>query len=492
MLILIIVINIFYLVLALGMTRVYVQEVDQTLNLKLATNIVRDGWLTHGDIDQAINRISAINPRIEIYVLDRSGKILNSSVPAETVERKSVSLAPIAAFLDQSQSPPILGDDPRDSTRQKIFSAAPLYNGDALAGYAYVVVGGKQYDSVISMLQSSYMLRLGLGTMAGGLLIVIAAGMASFYFLTRRLRRVAEQVATFSCGNDRQASAGAFAKCGSGGDEIDQIAEIFAKMSQRIQHQMQQLVLADQSRRDFLASISHDLRTPLSALQGCIETILMKRNDLTDGQTTKYLTLALKNGQRLRHLVDDLFEFSTLDTGDWPLRTEVFSLADLVQDVCQKFELRAREAGIQLTLDILNGAGLVEGDIGLIERLIDNLIENAIKFTSPPGTVGVRLIPTQNNLIVEVRDTGIGIAETHLPHIFEPFYSINSYEGDAGRGSGLGLAIASRIAGLHHSKIEIESRPGTGTLFRFGLAKFMNDGGTATPSVELLDNGRHC
>jgi signal transduction histidine kinase len=484
MLVLIIVINIFYVVLALRTTRIYLQEVDQTLNLNVAANIVNDGWLSHGDVDQAINRISAVNPRIELYVLDPSGNILNSSGLVETVERKSVSLAPIAAFLDQSQKPPILGDDPRDSMRQKIFSVAPVHNGGALAGYLYVVVGGRRYDSVISMLQNSYALRLGLRTMVGGLLVVIAAGLGSFYFLTRRLRRLASQVASFRCGDDRQASADALAKCGSSGDEIDQIAETFATMLRRIDHQMGQLTLADQSRRDFLASVSHDLRTPLSALQGCIETILMKIDNLTKEQTTKYLTLAFKNGERLRDLVDDLFEFSTLDTGDWPLRAEVFSLSDLVQDVCQKFELRAREAGIQLTLNILNRVGLVEGDIGLVERLIDNLIDNAIKFTPPPGSVCVRLISARDQLIVEVRDTGIGIAETDLPHIFEPFYSIN-HGGETRHGAGLGLAIASRIAGLHHSKIEIESTPGGGTLFRFGLAKLASGGG-------LRDNGRHC
>jgi signal transduction histidine kinase len=96
----------------------------------------------------------------------------------------------------------------------------------------------------------------------------------------------------------------------------------------------------------------------------------------------------------------------------------------------------------------------------------------------------VRLIPAQDHYLVGVRDTGIGIAEAHLPHIFEPFYSVN-HDGEARRAVGLGLAIASRIAEFHHRKIEIESTPGSGTVFSFGLAKLANGGG-------LRDNGGHC
>ncbi len=417
--------------------------------------------------DQAVNTIGAVNPRIEIYLLDLSGNILSYSGSQENIKRKSISVAPIRAFLEQTQNPPILGDDPRDVNERKIFSVAQIYNGSALAGYVYVVVGGQKYDSVISVLQNSYVLRLGLGTMIGGLIIVIAVGLVSFYFLTRRLRRLAAEVDAFRR-NDGQASSTP-AKMDHTSDEIDQIAETFANMSQRIDNQLHQLKLADQSRRDFLASISHDLRTPLSALQGYIETILMKARLLSREQATAYLRLAFKNGQTLRHLVDHLFEFSTLDTGDWPLRSEVFSLADLVQDVCQKFVLRAREAGIRLTVKMTRGAALVEGDVGLIERVLDNLIDNAIKFTPPGGSVDVRLTAGQNRVTVEIRDTGVGVDCEHLPYIFAPYYSIAPRDNPNG-GAGLGLAIASRIAELHGSKIEVESTPGRGTLFRFALA----------------------
>jgi two-component system, OmpR family, sensor kinase len=487
-LVLIILINIFYVALALEMTRVHVQEIDQTLNRNLAANLVREGWLTF-DIAvnkdlfrQVIDKIGAINPRIEIYTLDLSGTILNCSGPMETLERTSVSLTPIAAFLAQSQAPPIFGDDPRDATRRKIFSVAPISNGHRLAGYIYVVLGGKNYDSVMSMLQNSYVIRLGLWTMAGGFGVVVTAGLAAFHFLTRRLRRLSAQVDAYRRNDDPQANASARSDTSSSGDEIDQIAETFANMSQRIDHQLRQLKLADDSRRTFLASVSHDLRTPLSALQGYIETILMKMDTLSDEQKTKYLSLALNNGEKLRHLIDDLFKFSTLDTGDWPLRREAFSLSDLVQDVCQKFELRARETGIHLTLNILDGATLVDGDLGLIERLLDNLIDNGIKFTGPGGSVRIMLIPAHDGLVVEISDTGIGISEKHLPHIFEPFYSVEPRVGDARGGAGLGLAIASRIAELHHSKIEVESTPGVGTLFRFVMAAVVNRPATITNS----------
>jgi signal transduction histidine kinase len=334
------------------------------------------------------------------------------------------------------------------------------------------------------MLLISYILRLVLGTSVGGLVIVIVAGLASFNFLTRRLRRLANQVDSFRRNDGQQTNNYAVADAGSA-DEIDHIAATFAKMSQRIDNQLYQLKLADESRRDFLASVSHDLRTPLSALRGYIETILMKTDTLSDEQKTRYLTLALKNGEKLHDLVNNLFNFSTIDTGHWPLRSEVFSLTDLMNGVCQRFELRARQAGIRLTLELAHGEALVEGDIGLIERVLDNLIDNAIKFTLPGGCVSVHLKMVRDFAIVEIRDTGVGIHQEHLPRIFEPFYCIALRSAHTSGGTGLGLAIASRIIELHQNKIEVESTPGEGTLFRFRLALAASGDPTVAPGDSI-------
>jgi two-component system, OmpR family, sensor kinase len=151
-----------------------------------------------------------------------------------------------------------------------------------------------------------------------------------------------------------------------------------------------------------------------------------------------------------------------------------FSLSELVQDTWQKFELRARQAGVHFAISLAHGPVLVEGDVGLIQRILDNLIDNAIKFTPSGGSVNVLLETALSRAIVEIRDTGIGVGQEHLPHIFEPFYSITSRAINAHSGAGLGLAIAWRIAELHHSKIEVESAPGEGTSFRFGLELIAN------------------
>jgi signal transduction histidine kinase len=491
-LVLVTLVNLFLIAVALEMARVYREEVDQTLNRNLAANIIKDGWLDYGEtvdkdtFSQAVNRIGAVNPRIEIYLLDLSGNILSYSGSPETLKRRSVSLTPIAAFLDQLKELPILGDDPRDINERKIFSVAPIYNRNAVTGYLYVVVGGKKYDSVTSMLQNSYVLRLALATSVGGLLVAVAAGLAAFNFLTRRLRRLAKQVDAFRRSDGQQTNSSTAANAGSGSDEIDQIADTFAKMSQRIDSQLYELKVADETRRDFLASVSHDLRTPLSALRGYIETILMKTDSLSDEQKTRYLTLALKNGEKLHDLVDNLFRLSILDTGQWPRRSDVFSINDLVREVCQRLELRARQRDILFAIDMARDDALVEGDSGLIERVLDNLIDNAIKFTLPGGCVSVCLETAGDFAIVEIRDTGIGIHQEHLPRIFEPFYCITLRSAHASGGTGLGLTIASRIIELHHSRIEVESTPGEGTIFRFRLALATSDGPTlaADNSIE--------
>jgi len=475
MLVLMLLISIFYVALTLRMMRAHLQEVDQTLNRDLAANIVNDDWLIRGEtinrdsFARAFGRLMAINPSIEVYLLDGAGRILSYSAPPEKVKRQSIALAPIAAFLAGAAEAPILGDDPRDSNGRKIFSVAPIRDGGALAGYLYAVLGGEQYDSVVTMLRRSYVLRLGLYTMAGGLCIVVIAGLTSFSLLTRRLRRLSMAVAAFNASGYREPIAVGEASALGGGDEIDRFAESFAAMSQRIDRQIRQLERADASRRTLMASISHDLRTPLSALQGYVETVLMKTDVLTDEQKTQYLTLALKNGQKLGHLIAELLDYSTLDTGERPLRIEAFSLSDLVQDVAQKFELRASEAGVNVMVEIPPGAALVEGDVGLIERVLDNLIDNAIKFTPSGGTIAIGLTPGSGNTNVEIRDNGIGIAEKHLPHIFTPFYRAGRRAENGPGGAGLGLAIAQRIVELHGGAITVERLADGGTLFAFAL-----------------------
>jgi signal transduction histidine kinase len=409
-----------------------------------------------------------INPSIEVYLLDASGRILTFSAPPGKVVRKRVALAPLRAFLSENPSFPLRGDDPRREDRQKVFSVAPILGADGIEGYLYVVLGGTAYESVADMLQGSYVLRLGIGVALAGLAITLLLGIVCFNWLTRRLRRLTRAVERFQ-GSDFELPPELGQGGGEAGDEIDQLTGAFQRMSAQIAEQIAALERADASRRELVANISHDLRTPMATLQGYLETLQMKHGSLAEEQRRHFLDLALEHGERLGRLIGELFELARLEDRDSELDVEPFSLGELLQDVTQKFQLAATERGLALETAIPETAPFVSGDIGLIERVLENLIENAIKYTAAGGSVRLTLIPGTDRVQAQVSDTGRGISEADIAHIFERAYRGQSAGARDSESAGLGLAIVKRILQLHGGSIEVESALNRGTSFTFDL-----------------------
>ena len=240
-------------------------------------------------------------------------------------------------------------------------------------------------------------------------------------------------------------------------------------MAQRIVEQMRDLKRMDSLRRELLADISHDLRTPLTSMQGQLETLTLNEVTLSTDDKREYLEIAARQTRRMAKLVSKLFELARLEAHQVTPVREAFALPDVVQDVVQKFSLAASEKGVSLQTDLPEHLPLAYGDIGLIERVFDNLVENALRHTPSGGTVGVRLTPERQCITVEVSDTGTGIAPEALPWIFD-----RSCKGEGDRpgsptGVGLGLAIVKNILELHGTQIQADSTVGIGTTFRFAL-----------------------
>ncbi len=471
---LIVLIGLLYVGLTLMTTRLYLQEVNQTLNRSLAAGIVGETWLMRDArinetaLKDVFHQLMVINPGIEVYLLDGDGKILAFSAAPDKVKRKRISLAPVRAYLDGNEDLPIRGDDPRGLDREKVFSVAPIETDGRLEGYLYVVLGGEAYDSVAEMFQRSYIFRLSAGVIAAGLLLTLAVGLIAFNLLTRRMRRLTQVMETFKQSDFQQPVNLAGWRRG-GGDEIDRLGVTFEAMSRRINDQIEELTHADASRREMVANISHDLRTPMASLQGYLETLQIKEDSLSPEERRHYLDLAVKHGERLARLIAELFELAMLETGDAKLNLEPFSIGELVQDVCQKFRLEAETKKLRLEADIPTDAAFVAGDIGLIERVLENLIENAIKYTPEGGDIRLSLVAGPGRITARIADSGRGIAKEDLPHIFERFYRAGERHRGEPEGTGLGLAIAQRILQLHGSPIEVDSALGRGTTFSFYL-----------------------
>lgn len=229
-------------------------------------------------------------------------------------------------------------------------------------------------------------------------------------------------------------------------------------------------------RRELIANVSHDLRSPLASLQGYLETLLLK-DDLPADKRRSYIELAARQSEHLGTLIAELFELAKLDFKGYQIDPELVHLGELAQDLVQKFHLAAEGRGVALRAAIDAGAGRVSADVGLIERALTNLIENALHHTGKGGEITVAVEALPDRVRVRVADTGSGIPADELPFIFERFYQVRKSR-PSRRGAGLGLAIVRRVVELHGSRIEVASGEGRGTAFSFELLR----GDCAPPS----------
>lgn len=469
---LLICVGVLYTLISLSSAQYYLQKTDQKLNLELAKNLVADrnlvesGKLNKKALSSTFMEYMVINPSIEIYLLDLDGNILSYSADPGKVKRRSVSLTPIKAFLN-GESLPLLGDDPRSHERQKIFSATPVPSQENPEGYLYVVLLGEKYDNAEQFIKASIIWKQTGWALVGSLLLGLIVGLLLFRKLTQRLNRLSNDMDEF-----RQSDFSQFAITTSqhkSDDEIDQLGNTFNQMAQRIIEQLDELKQQDNLRRELVANVSHDLRTPMAILHGYLETLQLKGNQLSEEEKQNYLCQALQSSERLNQLISELFELAKLEAQENVPTREKFNMTELAHDVVQKFQLKAQEKEIRLSLDVATENLFTNADIGLIARVLENLIGNALKFTPAGGNVTVKLIKTDNNNMIAIHDTGPGIASDELPKVFDRFYQGKDNSNRAKPG-GLGLAIAKRIIDLHGGNIEVESVSGMGTTFSFSMA----------------------
>ena len=470
--VLLLVIGLLLLPLVHRTSEMYQQEVAQKLNANLAQNIVAEQPLISGDrvdrqaLDRLFHNLMVINPSIEFYLLGRTGEVIAYSAPEGRIKRHRVDLGPVHEFVRDSTRFPLVGDDPRDLARRKVFSAARIPSEGPLQGYLYIILGSEKYDGIVQVLRGSYILRATTLVIAVAIGVALILGLVSFGLLTRRLSRLSSLVAQYTEGASEQDTGLRYPTRGAG-DEIDRLGQRFNLMMERIDAQLLELEKTDSLRRELVANISHDLRTPLTNLHGYLETLSLKGEGLSQEDRALYLKIALSHSRRLSQLIAELFELARLDSCETVVYAEPFSLAELVQDVAQKFELRAQQSGVRLEVRVDEEAPGVHADIGMMQRVLENLIDNALRHTPRGGLIHIGIVPQGDQVMVRVADTGCGIEEEALERIFDRFHRADRAKpGSCGR-AGLGLAIAKRILELHGSGIRVESRVDRGTTFSF-------------------------
>ena len=450
----------------------YQQEVAQKLNRELAAHIVAEQPLIQNReinqqaLDHLFHQLMVINPSIELYLLNEQGAVLGYSAPEGKVRRTQVALEPVRNFLDGNARFPLKGDDPRNPDGRKVFSAARIVTHDDLQGYLYIVLGGEQYDHVVQMLGDSYILDSALIVLLVSLATALTGGLLVFALQTRRLRELGNVIHRYA--GDSGAGSPAIRYPGNSHDEIDVLGQQFNTMADKITSQISDLKQMDDVRREMVANISHDLRTPLTTMRGYLETLQLKHAELSADEQQQYLQTALSHSQQLGRMVEELFELARLDSCESVVYSEPFSMCELVQDVTQKFQLRAREKSIQLNASLNPEAPLVHGDIAMLQRVLENLLENGLRHTPAGGSIRIGVDVDSGNIVVQVTDTGCGIPAEEVPRIFERFYQQDKQRSGSD-GAGLGLAIVKRILELHNSVIQVSSVLEKGTTFSFRM-----------------------
>ena len=446
-------------------------EVMQQLNRELAGHIASYGPLMGSNgldrkaVDELFHMAMAVNPSIELYLLDDDGLILGRSPPDGRLALERVSLPPIRAFL-AGEPLPILGDSPRIAGRQEIFSAAPIVIDSSTVGYLYIVLVGDMYRQMADAARQDYAVRSAAWIGAAALGLALLVGLAAFAWITRPLNALTRSVQAFENG-DLAGGTRPSSKRATSGEEIGRLANAFQHMSDRLVVQMTALKQQDDLRRELVANISHDLRTPLTSMQNYLETLLRAGDTLATAERQQYLEVAVRQSQRVAKLSQQLFELARLECEETLPQAEIFSLAELLQDIAQKFALAAADKDVRLTTRGDPEGLFVRGDIGMIERVITNLIDNAIRYTPSGGEIRLEAAPNAEGIEVRVADTGLGIAAEYLPGLFERGSPLR--QTSTRTGGGLGLLIANRILALHGTRMAVASEPGRGTTFSFAL-----------------------
>lgn len=444
-------------------------EVVQGLSRDLAAHIARDTQLMDADglkpdaVRNLFSQLMLVNPSVEVYLLDINGRVVGNAAPSGHLRRDQVNLEPVRRFLSGAMLP-ILGDDPRSVDGLKVFSAAPLRVNGQQAGYLYVVLLGEAHDVFDARDATGMALNIALWSIALVALLCLLAGFAAFAWITRPLRQLTEKVGQFDI-NGAPKVPQAVAPGVASQDEIAVLDHAFVQMENRLGEQWRAITHQEQERREMVANISHDLRTPLASLHGYLETLSLKDASLTPQERRRYLGIALDQSRKVGGLAQSLLELVRLEHGFVQPVIEGFSLPDLVQDIFQKFELTAEARAITLTASLPPVVPTVLADLGLIERVLTNLLDNALRHTPLNGEVEVTLMPKAGFVEVTVSDSGPGIAADLREGLFLRAFTI----GGARRDGGLGLRIVHRILQLHGREIRLIEVPGRGATFTFAL-----------------------
>ncbi len=284
------------------------------------------------------------------------------------------------------------------------------------------------------------------------------------HFIYKRIKNIYEEVAISKAESLNQISITS---------DMETLSEKLKKFADDKHLEIEMLQIREEYRREFLGNVSHELKTPLFTVQGYLLTLTdgaIKDDTIRD----KYLNRANKGVERLINIVEDLDMITQLESGSLNILHENFNIVNLIQNVFDLLELKAKKRNVQLRFDkVYDTPILVQGDVKRIEQVLINLIENSIKYGKQKSTSIISVDSySDSQFIIRIADEGEGIKPQHLSRLFERFYRVDPSRSREQGGSGLGLSIVKHIIEAHEQKVFVESELGRGSTFSFTLEKF--------------------
>jgi signal transduction histidine kinase len=324
-------------------------------------------------------------------------------------------------------------------------------------------VGGKVVG-VVGITPLSTLQRLWPLIGAAGIAVLVAAiGLFSFAMVRPVRTRLSElQAAAKKLGEGQFDTRVKM----DGADEVAQVARAFNSMADELEKRTTALETSDRLRRQLVADVSHELMTPLTAVLGHLETLDMDEVALDEQQRRRQVAIAMREARRLRRLIGDLLDTARYEAGGVQLDFEEISTTELFKQVAARHEHECRTRDIAFESSVSPEVETFEADPFRIEQAIENVVSNAFRHTPNHGRISLTAQRSENNIVIEVCDSGEGIPSEHLPHIFDRFYKASSAKSIASPGSGLGLSIVKAIVTRHGGQVSATSAGGIGTIIR--------------------------
>ncbi|PKG78829.1 sensor histidine kinase [Shewanella sp. Actino-trap-3] len=445
-------------------------QIQQSLHLQLAEHmahinpLLSQGITSDAALKEAFHDFMLLGPSFEIYTLDPDGKVIAYDAKEEKIKIHRVDTAIIQQFLN-GDNLPVLGTDPRSEDTHKIFSASKLITEDGLhSGYLYVIIGGEDYDSWQTLINAENQPKIWGATIGFWIIFALVLFVILLRYFTRPIQKLAQDLTELK--NTPMSDKLMLPQRYRGSLEISQLSHHINHLLQEIQLQQQQVKRQQQAKHDFLLHLSHDLKTPLTALLGYIDTWLILPENERDQALIQY---AANSGQTLQQLLAQLLELAALENGQIDAQLQQVNLSELLCDIEQTFTPRAKKLGVQLDFDI-NHASQIYTDPALMRRILNNLVDNALRYTPAGGKIQIINALHNGQQWLTVRDTGAGMHQHEVDALKQLSMTTLSFEANQSLPQlGVGLAIVRQLLGLLKCRIEIDSQPGVGSEFKIEL-----------------------